>query len=83
VGPTRQWREGARDIPFRAPQVSGPWAPFLAGPKVTPRPFSYFLFFFFFSFSGFLFLFLSFAKMLQINSNFFHKFCKIQNSHLK
>jgi hypothetical protein len=61
----------------------GLWAPSEAGPKAIPRAFSYFLFFFLFSFSGFLFLFLSFAKMLQINSNFFHKFCKIPSIVLK
>jgi hypothetical protein len=38
-------------------KVSGPWDPFLAGPKVTPWPFSYFLFFFLFSFSDFLYFF--------------------------
>jgi hypothetical protein len=50
-------------------KVSGPWAPFSAGPKVTPRPFSYFLFFFHFSFSDFLY--------------FFHIICKFDLNQVK
>jgi hypothetical protein len=50
-------------------KVSGPWAPFSARPKVTPRPFSYFLFFFLFSFSDFLY--------------FFHIICKFDLNQVK
>jgi hypothetical protein len=49
--------------------LDGPWAAFLAGPKVTPRPFSYFLYFF--SFSVFRFvsnLLQIWFKLIQTNS---------------
>jgi hypothetical protein len=42
--------------------LDGPWAAFLAGPKVIPRPFSYFIYFFSFSFSIFRFV----SNLLQI-----------------
>jgi hypothetical protein len=56
----------------------GPWVPFLIWAEGFPRPFSIFfssllLFFFLFSNS-----FVSFAKKLQINSNHFQEFSKIQ-----
>jgi hypothetical protein len=41
-----------------------------------PGPFSYFSFLCFFSFSIFLISFTDFAKMLQINLNYFQKFCR-------
>jgi hypothetical protein len=52
------------------------------GRNVSPGPFSYFSLLCFFSFSIFLISFIDFAKMLQINSNRFQKFCKIHSKVL-
>jgi hypothetical protein len=46
--------------------------------RFPPRPFSIFLFSSLFLFC-FLISFVTFANMLQINSNHFHKFCKIHS----
>jgi hypothetical protein len=50
------------------------------GRMAPPGSFSYFLFFFFFF--CFLISFVSFAKMLQIISNHFQKFSRIQCNDL-
>jgi hypothetical protein len=53
-------------VPIRVGRLVGPWAPFLAGPKVTPSAFSYFLISFQFFFSVFRFISISFANLFQI-----------------
>jgi hypothetical protein len=80
VGPTWQRRRGKPGYRF-GKRVDGPRAGFCSGPIRFPLAFFYFfvLFFFFFCF---LISFVTFANMLQINSNHFHKFCKIHNKVL-
>jgi hypothetical protein len=48
----------AGNVPVRVGRLVGPWAPSLAGLKVTPSAFSYFLI-----------SFKSFANVIQFNSN--------------
>jgi hypothetical protein len=71
--------EGERDAAYRFGRgIAGPRAPFSVGPKGLPRPL--FLFSFLFCF---LISFVSFAKMLQIDSNQFVKFPRIQHNNLE
>jgi hypothetical protein len=66
------------EIPFRV-RLPGLRAGSSSGPKGSPGPSFIFFFLFFFFFFCFLISFLDFAKKLQINSNHFQKFSKIQS----
>jgi hypothetical protein len=52
----------AGNVPFQVGRLVGPWAPSLAGPKVNPSAFSYFLISFQFFFSVFRFV----SNLLQM-----------------
>jgi hypothetical protein len=78
VGPTVSEGEGEKRVPVRVQSV-GPQAESGAGPKGSPGVLLYFYLFASFSFSGFPISFVSFAKRLQINSNHFQGFSKIQS----
>jgi hypothetical protein len=77
-GSTCQRGKGEKWVPVRD-WLAGPRASLTSGPKGFPRGPS--LFFCSLSFSLFCFLisFVDFAKLLQINSNHFQKFSKIQS----
>jgi hypothetical protein len=53
------------------------------GQMGSPGPFYIFFFLFFFSYFLFSISFIDFAKLLQINSNHFQKFCKIHRKVFK
>jgi hypothetical protein len=67
-----------KGIPFRDCFLLGCGPILVPGQMGSPGPFSYFLFFF-----CFLISFIVFAKLLQINSNHFQKFSKIQINNTK
>jgi hypothetical protein len=77
VDSTCHWvgERGTYRFGFLAP--GGQWAACGTGPKFIPEAL-----FFFFSFSVFLIPFIDFAKLLQMKSNHFQKFCKIQDKVL-
>jgi hypothetical protein len=70
--------EGKREVPVRR-SPTGPRAALTSGPKCSPRGPSLFFLFSSLFFFCFLISFVTFANMLEINSNHFHKFCKIHS----
>jgi hypothetical protein len=63
--------------------IAGPQTPFSVGPKGLPRPLFYFSFSFLLFFFCFLISFIDFANLVQIDSNQFVKFPRIQHSNLE